>query len=288
MTQDRQSVHERAARTAKLLAALANPHRLLILCHLLQHGETGAGVLAERFGFGHSALSQHLARMRAQSLITQRREGRALFYRLNDALSPQLPPLLTSVCETVSPSPRAKLAAPPTAAVGLAIASVLGAPDDGLWRTPAIRGAGRVRAMAGAAYQPDRRAIHKVTLALSHASDDAARVNPGLARVARLVNLYADAGVPQHHRRLVAAVSGPAVALALDDAHYRAAFGIANPNLPVLHELRRAAVEVAVCGQALAERHYAREWLCSDVTLALSALTTLAELERKGYALLPL
>jgi intracellular sulfur oxidation DsrE/DsrF family protein len=52
--------------------------------------------------------------------------------------------------------------------------------------------------------------------------------------------------------------------------------------------LRKAGVDVAVCGQAMAEHHYADEWASKDVTLSLSALTTITVLEQKGYALMPL
>jgi intracellular sulfur oxidation DsrE/DsrF family protein len=52
-------------------------------------------------------------------------------------------------------------------------------------------------------------------------------------------------------------------------------------------ELRAAGVAVVVCGQAVAEHHFPYEWIASNVTLALSALTTITVLENEGYALMP-
>ena len=72
----------------------------------------------------------------------------------------------------------------------------------------------------------------------------------------------------------------------LDDADYRKQFGVANPNLKVIAELRQAGVDVAVCGQAVAEHGYPYEAIDKSVTLALSALTTITELQQKGYALM--
>jgi intracellular sulfur oxidation DsrE/DsrF family protein len=47
-------------------------------------------------------------------------------------------------------------------------------------------------------------------------------------------------------------------------------------------------VDVAVCGQAVLESNYETSWISRDVTLALSALTTITLLQQEGYALMPL
>lgn len=272
----------RAERTARLLAALANPQRLLILCHLSRHGETGAGELARRFGFSQSALSQHLARMRAEALITQRRQGRALFYDLNEQLDLHLPVLLDGLCEPGA------AAAPAAAAVELALSAASGPTTDAAAQPVAIQSAGAIHPMSQAAYQPDPDATYKVVFAISRANDAPARLHPALERVARTVNLYANAGAAPAHLQFVASVSGPAIAIALDEAHYRAQFGVANPNLPVLRDLRRHGVDVAVCGQALAAHQYDSDMLDPAITVALSALTTITSLQQQGYALMPL
>src|SRR5690606_12419263 len=66
---------------AELLAAMANPKRLLILCLLLEE-ELSVGELAERVGLAQSPLSQHLARLRALRLVAARRDGQSIRYRL--------------------------------------------------------------------------------------------------------------------------------------------------------------------------------------------------------------
>lgn len=111
-------------------------------------------------------------------------------------------------------------------------------------------------------------------------------MNGAFDHVARTVNLYVAAGVPLKHLSFVAIVSGAATPL--DDAHYRAKFGVPNPNLPLIDELRQAGVDVAICGQAVAEHDFDYQWIDHKVTLALSGLTTVSVLEQRGYALLPL
>ena len=154
--------------------------------------------------------------------------------------------------------------------------------------TPGIPGEGAMHPFPDAAYQPQKNVTYKVVFAVTKAGDTPNEVNPALERVARTVNLYASAGVPLSHLKFVAVVSGPATGATLDDAHYRDKFGVANPSLALIHKLRAAGVDVAVCGQAVLDNHFEIAWISRDVTLALSALTTITVLQQQGYALMPL
>lgn len=70
----------KADEAALFLSALANKKRLLIVCHLLE-GEMSVNVLAEAVGLSQSALSQHLAKLRALGLVATRREAQTIYYR---------------------------------------------------------------------------------------------------------------------------------------------------------------------------------------------------------------
>ena len=72
---------ESASAAARLLKALANERRLLVLCQL-NEGERSVGALAEAVGLEQSALSQHLARLREEGIVATRREAQTVFYRL--------------------------------------------------------------------------------------------------------------------------------------------------------------------------------------------------------------
>ncbi len=160
--------------------------------------------------------------------------------------------------------------------------------NDAFWQTPTIAGAGRIHPLPHAAYQPDPSATYKVVFSLGKAGDKPTAVSPSLERVARTVNLYVQAGVPLEHLKFVAVASGAATPIVLNDTQYRKKYGVANPNLPLIAQLRKAGVDVAVCGQAVAEHDFQYDWVDRQVTLALSALTTITELEQQGYAFLPL
>jgi DNA-binding transcriptional ArsR family regulator len=74
----------RAGIAAGLLKLMANEKRLLILCRLAIDEEAAVGTLAESVDLSQSALSQHLARMREEGLVTTRREGQTILYRIAD------------------------------------------------------------------------------------------------------------------------------------------------------------------------------------------------------------
>jgi intracellular sulfur oxidation DsrE/DsrF family protein len=172
---------------------------------------------------------------------------------------------------------------------GAVAALPAGAVDEsGLWSAPAIEGYGKIHPLPKAAYQPDAKATYKVVFAMTAASKAPEEVNPAVERVARAVNLYVSAGVPLSHLKFVAVAYGAATSIALDDAHYKSAYGVANPNLPVIARLRKAGVDVAVCGQAVVEHSYQYEWIDPSVTVALAALTTITLLQDQGYRLMPL
>lgn len=73
-----------AAEAAALMKALSSEHRLLILCHLIAEEEMSVGELVSKIALSQSALSQHLAKLRHEGLVTFRRNAQTLFYRVRD------------------------------------------------------------------------------------------------------------------------------------------------------------------------------------------------------------
>lgn len=71
-----------AARAARLMRALSNEHRLLILCYL-QDRELSVSELNQCLSLSQSALSQHLAILRNDGLVQTRRESQTIFYSLH-------------------------------------------------------------------------------------------------------------------------------------------------------------------------------------------------------------
>lgn len=80
---DLQEMREHAGDATRLLKALANENRLMILC-TLSEGELSVGQLNQRVDLSQSALSQHLAVLRRDGLVRTRREAQTIYYALAD------------------------------------------------------------------------------------------------------------------------------------------------------------------------------------------------------------
>ena len=74
-------MQQNASRASAVMKLLSHPHRLMILCQLNQ-GEMSVGELAELIGINQSPLSQHLARMRHEGVVTARREAQTVYYSI--------------------------------------------------------------------------------------------------------------------------------------------------------------------------------------------------------------
>ncbi|MBQ4771797.1 metalloregulator ArsR/SmtB family transcription factor [Pectobacterium versatile] len=81
---DREFMQDGAAKAAAMLRAIGNENRLLVFCLLIEHGEMSVGALLEHIPLSQSALSQHLAKMREEGLISYRRESQTLYYRIEN------------------------------------------------------------------------------------------------------------------------------------------------------------------------------------------------------------
>jgi DNA-binding transcriptional ArsR family regulator len=78
---DPREMAQHADSAARLLRALANPHRLQVLC-VLGAEELSVGEINERIPLSRSALSQHLKVLREDGLVSNRRESQTVHYRV--------------------------------------------------------------------------------------------------------------------------------------------------------------------------------------------------------------
>lgn len=78
-----------AVEASELLKALASPHRLMIICQLIER-ERSVGELADFLKLRHSTVSQHLALLRKDGLVAPRREGQTIWYSIASAPAREL------------------------------------------------------------------------------------------------------------------------------------------------------------------------------------------------------
>ena len=96
MSSSAEQMGEHAADAAGVMKALGNESRLMILC-MLADGEHSVGDLNEIIPLSQSALSQQLARLRQQGLVTTRRESQTIYYSLAEGPADRIIHLLHDI-----------------------------------------------------------------------------------------------------------------------------------------------------------------------------------------------
>mgnify|MGYP000255564914 CR=1 FL=1 len=91
-----QEMKGHAQDAAKLLKALANESRLMILCSLVQ-SELNVSELNDRVILSQSALSQHLAWLRREKLVQTRRDAQTIYYSLQGSKAKEVIEVLQSI-----------------------------------------------------------------------------------------------------------------------------------------------------------------------------------------------
>lgn len=76
---DLDTLRRSADSACRLMKVLSNPDRLLLLCQLSQ-GERSVGELEELLDIRQPTLSQQLSVLRAEGLVTTRRDGKYIYY----------------------------------------------------------------------------------------------------------------------------------------------------------------------------------------------------------------
>lgn len=88
-----------AGQAEALLRSLANARRLMILCQLANR-ELSVGELQAAVGLSQSALSQHLAKLRAAQIVATQRSAQTIRYRIDD---PVVLRIIAVLAETFCP-----------------------------------------------------------------------------------------------------------------------------------------------------------------------------------------
>jgi intracellular sulfur oxidation DsrE/DsrF family protein len=168
------------------------------------------------------------------------------------------------------------------------LSMTLGSPILASEPLQAVSGYGVTHTAAQAAERPDRKLRYKVVFSISKAAAKPDQVNTTLEKVARYLNLLAQDGVRPRPGDIVAVLHGGATAAAMTDAAYSGKTGSSsNPNRELIERLRAAGVIVSVCSQALHGQGIAPGDVASGIRVDVSAMTTITNLQLRGFALMP-
>ena len=136
----------------------------------------------------------------------------------------------------------------------------------------------------GARELPDPNMTYKVVFDISKAAPKIDEVNPGLIGIARYFNTLAKNGVPADHRKIVVVFHKGGTEMVLNNAAFKARNeGHDNPNVTLIRNMKKAGIDFRVCGQAVLARKIDPETIMPEIELDLWALTTMVNLELRGY-----
>lgn len=169
---------------------------------------------------------------------------------------------------------------------GLSVESAAQPAATGTAVFPVIKTHGKVVSMPDAAHQPQAGAKICVDITAGGKPDE---LYDSISKLARFINIYGGAGRESHAPQISVVLHGDATLAALkDEVFAQTQQADRNPNLELMRELRKHQVEFLVCGQAMATKGFRPEDADSEVTVAVSGLTALVNLQSSGYAYIPL
>ena len=166
-------------------------------------------------------------------------------------------------------------------ALGTTMSAHATPPDDGLLYPRIARFGGVADIGAHPAAEPER--MRRLLFDLDMGGGDG--LHPGLEAVARLLNLYALAGIPNERVEVVVLLRGKATSLALRADAFAARSGQPHRNTGLRDALLDAGVHFEVCGQALHRNGYTAGEVDPRIAVALGAVLRRETLLAQGYVL---
>jgi intracellular sulfur oxidation DsrE/DsrF family protein len=151
---------------------------------------------------------------------------------------------------------------------------------------PVIPQADGFTIIANAKVAPDKNHLYKAIYDATYFAKDSSLLIPAINMAGSELNALAVSKIPLTHAKFVVIFHGAAVDGIMDDAHYRAKYGIVNPNLKTLAALKKAGVKLYVCGQHLLAEHIDPKHISPEVEVASDALIVLMTYQNDGYALM--
>jgi len=151
---------------------------------------------------------------------------------------------------------------------------------------PAITKYGKVVPLPTAVQQPRNGSKIVVDVTKGGEPDE---LNGAIEKVARFVNIYRGAGKEPAKVDIAIVLHGDATLATLNADAYSKRFATqGNPNIDCLRELHDAGVDILVCGQSLIGKGAKPDEVVVFADVAVSALTSLVNLQAEGYGYVPL
>ena len=150
---------------------------------------------------------------------------------------------------------------------------------------PLVPGYEAARDLPGMREFPDPKTDYKVVFADGQDAKNPGDVNPMLPTIATYLNTLGKYGVPAEHRHIVIMFHQrtPDFDIVMSNEAYKERYNRDNPNIAIIHALKQAGVDIRACGQGLIGRKIDPKQVNPDIQVDLWAMTTLVNLQLKGY-----
>jgi intracellular sulfur oxidation DsrE/DsrF family protein len=152
---------------------------------------------------------------------------------------------------------------------------------------PAVKNGGGIFVVPEAESIGEWKQPYKIVTEISAGVEKRDSLNPTLDKLARLVNLYRQAGVEKGNVDIYVMIHFTATPIILSDEAHQKKFGVPNPNTALINEMAQNGVKFYVCGQSIYKRKLVKEPRNSNIKVILSAMYGITTLQMKGYAFMP-
>lgn len=148
-----------------------------------------------------------------------------------------------------------------------------------------IKDYGKVFHVPFASDRPDPTMQYRIVFEISGEAYDSAHLYPPLEYLARMYNLHYYGGVPQKNLDVVLVIGGVAIPAIMTNESYRKKYGVDNPNLKILQQLKDAGIKINGCAQSTLKNGIdPYKEVNPDITLIFSRFTTVSMYQLKGYS----
>jgi len=127
---------------------------------------------------------------------------------------------------------------------------------------------------------------YKVIFDIAKTAEKNDQLNSSINTIARFINMHVLQGVPLENLEVVAVIHGGAVKDYTSNEVYFKKYGVNNPNIELIKELKEVGVQTYMCGQSFTYHGYKKEQLSEHANLALSAMTALVYFQEEGYQII--
>jgi intracellular sulfur oxidation DsrE/DsrF family protein len=147
-----------------------------------------------------------------------------------------------------------------------------------------IKSYGNVYNVPFATDRPDPNMQYKIVFEASADAFDSAHIYQPLEHLARMYNLHVYGGVLQKNLEVVLVIGGVGIPVIMNNEAYKKRYGVDNPNLKILEELKAAGIRINGCAQATLKNSIDPSEVNPLITIIFSRFTTVSTYQMKGYA----